>query len=68
MTDDLLFDVAPSLSPKLLWLQRHSITTTRQGNGRWHCALGEDVGIGADEDEAIVDLCIKTLLAHYSTP
>lgn len=66
---DLFPDLAPSLSPRLAWLTRHGLTTRKLEGGRWECALDdENWARGDDEDEAIVALCLKTKLPHYSQP
>ncbi len=62
-----LFDIPQSLSPRLAWLQRHGLTLTKLESGRYECALDEETfARGEDEDEAIVNFCVKTRLPHYS--
>ncbi len=62
-----LFDIPVSLSPRLVWLQRHGLTVTKLESGRYECALDDETfARGDDEDEAIVNFCVKTHLPHYS--
>ena len=62
-----LFDLPVSLSPRLAWLERHGLTLTRLESGRYECALdAETFARGEDEEEAIVNFCVKTKLRHYA--
>lgn len=62
-----LFDLPVSLSPRLAWLERHELTVTRLESGRYECALDDETfARGEDEEEAIVNFCVKTKLRHYA--
>jgi hypothetical protein len=68
MTDELFTPAEVSqLSPKLAWLQANQLATRRLESGRWECSLNEEnFARGEDEEEAVVALCIKMGLEHYS--
>ena len=66
---DELFSVPPSPSPRLAWLERNCLTlrTVPAIIMKYECILDEEnVGRGADADEAIIDFCIKTKMKHWS--
>lgn len=55
------------LCPRLQWLKRHNLTVGKLESGRWRCWLDPLIyGVGATEEEAITDLCIKTGVKHWS--
>lgn len=57
------------LSPRLAWLREHDLTLKRLPSGRWECSLDPDnIGTGANEDDATIDFCLKTGLPHFKTP
>ena len=62
-----LFDLPVSLSARLAWLERHGLTLTKLESGRYQCALDEETfARGEDEEEAVVNFCVKTGLPHYN--
>ncbi len=64
---DLLFDLPPSPSPRLRWLDPRALSTYRLDNGKWRCELNAlNWADGLTEDEAIVNFCIETRIPHYS--
>lgn len=64
---DLFPDLPQSLSPKLAWLERHGLVLVKLPSGRWECALDEEnYARGESEEEAIIEFCVKTKMAHYS--
>ena len=66
MTDEL-FQLPPSLSPKLAWLRKHNLTVIHPESAKFECVLDdENFGKGATEEEAIIDFCVKTQMKHYS--
>jgi hypothetical protein len=67
--NDLFPDLQPSLSPRLAWLEKHGLVLRRLPSGRFECVLDdENWARGEDEDEAVINFCVKTGLAHYSQP
>ena len=64
-----LFDLPPCLSPRLQWLERHCLTIVRMENGKYACILDDlTVAVGDDQEEAIVNFCLKYKLRHYNQP
>ncbi len=64
---NLLFDLPESLSPKMKWLRQHGLILRKLENGQWECALdAENFGRGETDEDACVDFCLKTKLAHWS--
>jgi hypothetical protein len=55
------------LSPRAQWLKDHGLTLRKTDNGKWECVLiPETTGIGATEDDACADFCLKTKLSHWT--
>ena len=63
MTDDL-FPEAHQPSPKLRWLAKHGVVVKSPPYRAY--LTDETFGSGEDEETAIIDLCLKTGLKHYS--
>ena len=64
---DTLFDLPPSLSPRLSWLARHGLTMRKTEAGKHECVLDdENVGVGDNAEEACAALCIETGLRHWA--
>lgn len=69
MSTDDLFPEATGLSPKLAWMERNDVVTCKNAKGRWFAILtSETVGEGADEEEALTDLCLISALKHWTLP
>lgn len=62
-----LFPLPDSPSPRLRWLHDHGLVVKQLANGRWICALDNDnLGEGADEEQACVDFCVKHQMSHWA--
>lgn len=64
-----LFDIPETLSPKLAWMRKHDCLSQRDMSG-WMCHFDSmdisPIGNGITEDEAILDLCNKTGVSHWT--
>lgn len=68
MSDDL-FPIPESLSPKLAWLRRHDLALRKMPNDTYRCELNDETfGVGATQEEAIEDFCVKTRSRHWNAP
>jgi hypothetical protein len=64
---DELFQIEPTLSPKLRWLERHGLTVTKLPTGRYECALDDvTVATGDSEEDACLEFSLKFKLPHWS--
>lgn len=66
MSDDL-FPTAVGLSPRLAWMQKYDIVTTKNAKGKWFAILTcETVGEAETEDDALTDLCLRSGIKHWN--
>lgn len=62
-----LFEIPESKSPRLLWIEKHMITTRKTGTDsdelgdcqRWIAQNPMKIGYGHTEDEALTQLALK---------
>lgn len=61
--NDNLFDIPESKSPRLLWMEKHGVWTSKtnfvdfeQPEHAWKAEAAGKIGVGPTEDDAIVDL------------
>lgn len=65
---DELFEIKECLSPRLAWLKHFGLRMETRKEIHYCIFDNENFGTGENEEEACVDLCIKTKLPHWNEP